>query len=328
MKEWIVRLAGEIAPSGSEGRIASVLLDAVQDLADETHMDALGNAIATKHGDGPHVMIAAHMDEPGVMVIDIDDNGYLRVIPTGGLTASETAFRQVTFTNGTIGLVCLEDGEKRPEQFDQLYIDIGAKHRQEAESRAFIGLSGVIGGSVTEVGNGRLLGRALDNRVGCAIALQAFRDLAQRGLHVSVVFTAQNAPGARAAQAAAFALEPDLAIVVDATPASDVPGGKRTALQLGAGPAFKVMDAGTVAPLAVKQLVEDTAHALGITLQYEVWPSGRSDTGAIQLTRAGILAAGISYPVHTAGAAEAMVDLADVEATLRLLVASVQAYRK
>ncbi|GMA55714.1 hypothetical protein GCM10025858_02170 [Alicyclobacillus sacchari] len=154
MKEWIVRLAAEIAPSGSEGRITSVLLDAVQDIADETHMDALGNAIATKRGEGPHVMIAAHMDEPGVMVIDIDDDGFLRVIPTGGLTASEAAFRQVAFTNGTVGLVCLEDGEKRPEQFEQLFVDIGAKHRQEAESRAFIGLGGVLGTGVADIGNG------------------------------------------------------------------------------------------------------------------------------------------------------------------------------
>ncbi|GMA55713.1 hypothetical protein GCM10025858_02160 [Alicyclobacillus sacchari] len=87
-----------------------------------------------------------------------------------------------------------------------------------------------------------------------------------------------------------------------------------------------MMDAGTVAPLSVKQLIEDAADALGLTLQYEVWPGGRSDTGAIQLTREGILAAGISYPVHTAGAAEALVDLADVEATLRLLVAAVQTF--
>ncbi|CAM3928447.1 M42 family peptidase [Alicyclobacillus pomorum] len=327
MKDLILKLAGYVAPSGSESAVQEALLELVKDVADEVYTDALGNGIAKKSGNGPHVALAAHADEAGVMVIHIEDEGFLRVISVGDVKAQALVGRHVKFTNGVTGVVGVESKVKLEDiSFDNLYVDIGAENGDVAKSKVYIGLSGVALEPVVDIDEHKLAGRALDNRVGCAIAIEAFRQAAAAGHNVSLVFTSQQTVGARGAKTAAFQLQPDLAIVVDAVPAGDMPQATRMDLKLGAGPAVKIMDGTAIVPLKVKDHLIETAKKEGIDIQYEVWPRGLSDAGSIQLSVDGIPVGGVSYPARYVGNTSTMVDLRDAEAAVRLIVEAIRSY--
>lgn len=325
MKELIMKLAAYTAPSGSESELQQVLLDHVRDVADEAYVDTLGNAIARKQGKGPHVVFVAHADENGVMVIHIDEDGFLRLIPVGNTHASRLVGRHIQFTNGVVGVVGVESKVKVQDvSFDHLYVDIGCASQVEAQAKISIGTSGVVTEAVVALDEHKLAGRALDNRVGCAIAIEAFRQTAAAGYNVSVVFTAQQTVGARGAKTAAFRLEPDLALIVDAVPAGDMPKADRMELKLGAGPAIKIMDGTAIVPLQVKDQLIAAAEKAGIHVQYEVWPRGLSDAGAFQLSVDGIHVGGVSYPARYVGGPSTVVDLRDAQAVVSLLVQTVQ----
>ncbi len=327
MKDLILELAEYTAPSGSESAVQEALLGLVKDVADEAYTDKLGNGIAKKSGKGPHVVLAAHADEAGVMVIHIEDEGFLRVISVGDVKAQALVGRHVKFTNGVMGVVGVESKVKLQDiSFDNLYVDIGAENGDVANSKVYIGLSGVALEPVVQIDEHKLAGRALDNRVGCAIAIEAFRQTAAAGHNVSLVFTSQQTVGARGAKTAAFQLHPDLAIVVDAAPAGDMPQATRMELKLGAGPAVKIMDGTAIVPLKVKDHLIETAKKAGIDIQYEVWPRGLSDVGAIQLSVDGIPVGGVSYPARYVGNTSTMVDLRDAEAAVRLIVEAIRSF--
>ncbi|MCF8563757.1 peptidase M42 [Alicyclobacillus tolerans] len=325
MKELILELASYAAPSGTESNIQEALLKHVRDVADEAFVDTLGNVIATKHGHGPHVVLAAHADEAGIMAIHIDESGYIRIISVGDVKPASLIGRHVQFTQGITGVVGVEDKVKLQDlAMDHLYVDIGAADESEANAKVRIGDEAVVLEPVVQLGDTRLAGRALDNRVGCAIAIEAFKRAAADGAHVSVVFTAQQAVGARGAKTAAFRLHPDLALIVDAVPAGDMPSAPRMELKLGKGPAVKIMDGTAVVPLDVKNHLIDSAAQAGIDVQYEVWPRGLSDAGAIQLSTDGIPVGGVSYPARYLGGPSTVVDLNDASDCANLIVAAIR----
>lgn len=327
MRDLIVKLATAVAPSGTERDFQEQLLDLVRDTADEVTVDTLGNGIARKRGKGPHVVLAAHADEAGVMAIHVDEKGFVRVIGVGDSDPRQCIGRHVEFTNGTAGVIGVEDGVKIEDvTFDKLYIDIGAEDAVEALTKVHVGLEAVVVSPVVALGEHRLAGRALDNRVGCAIAVEAFREAAQQGRNVTLVFTAQGAVGARGAKTAAYALHPDLALILDAAPAGDTPEGPRMALCLGKGPAVKIMDRTAIVPLAVKNHLIESAARAGVDIQYEVSPKTTSDAGSIQLSVDGIAIGGVSYPARYAGENGTVVDVRDAEAAVRLVVEAIQSY--
>lgn len=327
MKDLIFELAQLVAPSGAEGSLAEHLLSHVKEQADEAYVDTLGNAIAVKNGSGPHVSLVAHMDEIGLMVIHIEDNGFLRVISVGSASATSFIGQPFVFSNGVRGVVEASPKVKLTDLgYDDLFIDIGATSREEAEERVFIGLSGVIDAPVQTLTENRIAGRALDNRVGCAIALEAFRTLAQAGRHVSVVFTAQETVGARGALTATVKLQPDLALIVGAAPACDSPDAPRMDLKLGAGPAIKVMDGTAIVPLSVKHHLEESAKRAEVSVQYEVWPRGLSDAGAVQRSVHGIRVGGVSYPARYTGRTISQVDLQDADNALKLVIEAAKSF--
>lgn len=325
MKEFIESLCRYVAPSGSERPLQEALLEHVREAADEAWVDTLGNGIATKQGTGPHVLLAAHADEAGVMVVDIDENGFLRLIAVGDVSPLRLVGRHVTLTTGVTGVVGVEAKVNEADLgFEHLYLDIGAGSLAEAKEKARIGDTGVVAEPLVALGEKRLAGRALDNRVGCAIAIKAFLQLAAAGRHVTVAFTAQQVVGARGAHTVAFRTMPEYALVIDAVPAGDMPDAKRMAVTLGDGPAIKVMDGTAIVPLAVKDHLTAAAAQLGLSPQFEVWPRSLTDAGALQLTRAGTLVGGISYPARYVGGPSTVIDLDDVDKTLQLVVQAAQ----
>ncbi len=325
MKALIKTLASYVAPSGSERDLQDTLLSYVRDVADEVLIDTLGNGIAKKHGIGPHIMITAHADESGVMVIHIEDNGFLRLIQVGDINPITLVGRLVQFVNGVTGIVGVEAKVKTKDiDFNHLYVDIGAASKQEAAEKIAIGTAGVILEPVVELSEHLLAGRALDNRVGCAIAIEAFKQAATAGYQVSLVFTAQQTVGARGAKTAAFRLQPDLAIIIDAVPAGDMPEAKRMSIHLGGGPAIKIMDRTAIVPLVVKNHLLNSAKSVGVSVQHEVWPEGLTDAGAIQLSVDGILIGGVSYPARYVGGPSTLVDVRDAKATLQVIVEAIR----
>lgn len=327
MKDLIIQLTQAIAPSGAERDFQNTLLNLVKDVADEVFIDKLGNGIARKHGDGPHIMLAAHADENGVMVIDVDDQGYLRVITVGDVSPASLIGRHIRFTNGVTGVVGVEKNVKVQDlSIDNLYIDIAAESRAAAAERVFIGLEGVVTEEVVSLDEHRLAGRALDNRVGCAIAINAFQKAASEGKNVSLVFSSQSGVGGRGATTAAYQLMPDLAIVIDAVPAGDMPEAHRMEIALGQGPAIKIMDKTAIVPLRVKDHLIDCAKRVGVAVQYEVWAKGTTDTGSIQLSVDGILVGGLSYPARYVGGPSTIIDVRDAEAAVQVLDEAIRSF--
>lgn len=328
MKELIYKLAGAVAPAGSERDLQEQLLDYVKQAADHSFIDAMGNAIASKQGAGPHIALIAHADEVGLMVIHFEKEGYLRVLSLGTIEPTHFVGRHVHFTNGVIGVVGVSPHVKLEDlSIEDLFVDIGASSDTEARQKVHIGLSGVVKEEVIEIEEHRIAGRALDNRVGCAIAISVFNQLAEEGQRVSVVFTAQQTVGSRGAGTAAYQLEPDLAFVIDAAPAGDTPDAERMALKLGKGPAIKIMDRNVIVQVDVKDSLIEAAKKAGIEVQYEVWKGGATDAGAIERTRSGIPVGGVSYPARYVGAPSTLIDLRDAEGAVHLLLAAIKARR-
>lgn len=327
MKDLILKLTETVAPSGTEKAFQETLLHLVKDVADEVKVDRLGNGIARKHGQGPHIMLTAHADENGVMVIDVDDKGFLRVIGVGEVTPSALVGRHVQFTNGVHGVVGVEKDVKIQDlSLDSLYIDIAADSKEQALERVFIGLEGVITENVVSLDANRLAGRALDNRVGCAIAIEAFRTAAKEGHNVSLVFTSQSAVGGRGAKTVTYQLQPDLALVIDAVPAGDMPEAPRMEIALGKGPAIKIMDKTAIVPLSVKDHLIDSAKRAEVSIQYEVWSKGASDSGSVQRATDGTLVGGVSYPARYVGTPTTVVDLRDAVATVKLVCEAIRSF--
>ncbi|QQE76803.1 peptidase M42 [Alicyclobacillus sp. SO9] len=325
LRELITKLAGFTAPSGSEQALAEYLLSIVKDYADETYIDTLGNAVAHKRGDGPHTLLTAHMDEPGVMVIHIDDCGFLRLVSVGNLAPTQLIGRQILFSNGVHGVLQAEQvKDKEAITFDKLYVDIGASSKEAAQDSVYIGLAGVVTEELVSIGDHALSGRALDNRVGCAVAIEVFRQAAADGKQVTLAFTSQETVGNRGIKTVAHRVQPDWALVIDGVPAGDTPGSKRMEVKLGKGPAVKIMDKSIVVPVAVKDHLIDAAKSANVDVQFEVRPDAGSDAGTLHLSTTGIPTGGISYPVRYVDSSSPIVDLRDAEQCVQILLKAVQ----
>ena len=249
-------VAGAFGPSGREDAVRETIAEIAGAYIDDVTTDALGNLICRKKGakNGKKLLFAAHMDSIGVVATYIEDKGFIRFSQIGGLYVGDLLNIQVKFANGTRGVISYE--EKTPLKdltLDNLFIDIGAKDAEEARKLVQIGDFAVYEAPRFEQ-NGVLCGPYLDNRIGCVTLLLMMEQLADKEIENDLyfVFTAQEEVGLRGAGAAAFAVEPDAAIAVDVTDTGDLPEMKSAmAVELGKGPAVKVMDRSVICTPAV-----------------------------------------------------------------------------
>jgi endoglucanase len=324
VKELIKRLVEAYGPSGSEDQVRRIIEEEVGASVDEIRVDPLGNLIATRRGKGTggkKIMVAGHMDEIGVMVTHIDDKGFLRFGTIGGVNPMILLGERVVFADGTVGIVGSERLEDQKDlRSDRLFIDIGAKDRAQAEKAVGIGHSAGYYRPFEDLGD-RLVAKSMDDRIGCAVIIQAARELKKTPNQVSFVFTVQEEVGLRGARTAAFAVEPDLGIAVDVTRTGDTPKGLTMAVELGGGAAIKVKDSSLVAHPKVKGLMAEVARAENIPHQFEVLEQGGTDAGAIHLTREGVPSGTISIPTRYIHTPSEIVDYGDVQACVRLLTA-------
>lgn len=309
------------SPSGNEAAVRELIEEEIKDYCDEITTDALGNLIAHKKGIGSRVMFAAHMDEIGVIAAFIDEKGFIRFSAVGGLYVKNMVNLKVQFENGTVGVIGSEE-----ESFDKkadikkLYIDIGAKNREEAEEKVRIGDTAVFIGGYYRSGD-TVISKALDNRAGCYILIEAIKKIKSASNDLYFVFTTQEEVGLRGAKTASFGIEPDFAVAVDVTDTGDTPEAPCMAVNMGGGAAIKVMDRSVMCDSDVRTHMIETAKANKIPYQLEIMTDGGTDAGAIHLSRSGVKTGGISVPTRYIHSPSEMASIGDINSCIALTAA-------
>ncbi len=326
MKDLIKKLVEAISPSGYEGPIRQIIRSEVEPLADDLRVDNLGNLIvhiaprpSESAVQGRKIMLVAHMDEIGVMATHIDERGFVRFIPIGGVRPHTCPGGRVRFLNGASGVIGVERSEDpgKVPAFEQMFIDLGAS--EQAGCPVQVGDVAGFERPFLDLGK-RLASKTMDDRIGVAVLIEVMRQLGETPHEVDFVFSVQEEVGVRGATVAAFSLEPDLGLAVDVTAWGDTPKSARMEISLGKGPAIKVRDSGMLADPRVVDWMVRTAEGAGLPYQLEVLEWGGTDAQAIQLSRAGVPAGTLSIPCRYVHSPSEMVDYDDVQNAVRLLV--------
>jgi endoglucanase len=323
MKNLIKKLTETFSPSGNEAAIRAVILDEIKSYADEIQVDALGNLIARKGPktrNGMRIMLAAHMDEIGLMAAHIDEHGFIRFTGLGGIRPLNLSGGRVRFMDGTSGVIGsdrLSDLGKAPT-LDQCFIDVGANSR--ADCPILIGDVCAFERPFIDLGN-RMIAKSMDDRIGCAVMIEAMQLLKTSPHEIFFVFTTQEEIGLRGASTSAFGVDPDLGISVDVTGTGDTPRGSKMEVSLGKGPAIKIKDGGMLSDPRIVSWMIRTAEKAKIPCQREILEGGTTDARAIQVARAGVPSGCISIPTRYIHSPSEMVDTSDVQNAVKLLVA-------
>ncbi len=324
MKPLIQKLVETQGPSGYEGQIRAVVRSEIEPYVDDLQVDALGNLIARKgagSAEGIKIMLAAHIDEIGVMVTQVDENGFARFTTLGGVRPHTCIGGRVKFLNGASGVISMEpmDDPAKVPTFEQLYIDLGCSSRQEAPVQ--IGDVGTFDRPFLDLGK-RLVAKSLDDRIGAAVLIETLRQVKATPHQLYFVFSTQEEVGLRGATTAAFAINPDLGLSVDVTGTGDTPRRSKVRMEvsLGKGPAIKVRDGGMLADRRVIDWMVQAAVNLSLPYQLEILEGGTTDARAMQLTQAGVPAGCVSIPSRYTHSPSEMVDFDDVQNAVHLLV--------
>lgn len=320
MESLIKQLVETYGPSGFEDQVRQLIRQEIAPLADEISVDAMGNLIARKAGDGSglRVMVAAHMDEIGVMVTHITEKGFLRFTNIGGVRPHTLMGGRVLFADGTAGVISSEKLEdlKQIHPLQKHYIDVGASGREDCPVE--VGAAACFDRSFVARG-GHFTAKSMDDRIGCAVVIEAMKRLESSPHEIYFVFSVQEEVGTRGAETAANALAPDVGIAVDVTLSGDSPGAPTIAVKLGAGTAIKVKDSGMIAHAGLVRHMKRVGEEAGIAYQLEVLERGTTDARSMQIAGAGCAAGCISIPCRYVHTPSETVDAGDVEGSVQLL---------
>ena len=325
MKKLLQKLTEAFGPSGYEDKVREIVRAEVESLVDEIKVDILGNLIARKRpskqvADTKKIMVAAHMDEIGLIVSHVDENGFIRFSPIGGVFRRYVLGGRVRFLNGTQGVLGFDrlDNVNELPTLDKVYIDVGATGKKDCPVK--IGDVAAFDRPFTELGN-RLVAKSMDDRVGVLVAIETLRALKSTPYDVYFVFTTQEEVGTRGAATSAYGIDPDVGIAIDVTPAGDTPNALKMEMALGKGPCIKIQDPSMIADPRVVRWMIRAAEKTKLPYQREVLLLGGTDARAIQLTRAGVPSGCLSIPVRYVHSPSEMVDYSDVQNSVKLLTA-------
>jgi endoglucanase len=326
------KLCNACAVSGDEGEVRKIVLEEVKPHADEINIDAMGNVLATRNGSGRNrlrVMLDAHMDEVGFILVSDEDDGLYRFETVGGIDPRYLLGKPVLVGKdhlpGAIGLkpihLASEEERKRKASLDSLRIDLGPNGKAKPGDWAtFATKFERVGPSI--------MSKAIDDRIGVATLIELVKH-APANIDLLAAFTVQEEIGLRGAQVAAYAFDPDLAIAIDATPAYDLPshdGSENTVYntQLGGGPAIYVYNRSTIDDPRLVRFLRETAEAEGIPYQIRQPGGGGTDAGAIQRTRSGVPVVSVSVPHRYSHSPISIARVEDWKHTLSLLHAALR----
>lgn len=346
MKSLLEKLSNAHGISGYEGGVREIIKKEVESCVDEVRTDKFGNLITIKKGKSPSVMVAAHMDEIGLMVKYVDDEGFIRFAKVGGWFDQTLVNQRVLLhtpkgmVTGVIGSkpvhVMKSEDKKKALEAGDMFIDVGASSRDEASAMGIEpGVTASLDQRMAALANDRVTGKAFDDRAGVAVLITALQSLAKTKLASSVfgVFTVQEEVGLKGARTSAFGLNPDVGIALDTCIPGDHPGIKKTdsAVAIGKGPSITAMDAGGRGVITHPRVLEwlcETAKASGIPYQMDVTESGTTDASAISLTREGIPSGVISVATRYIHTPVEVLSLKDLAHTAELVVEAIKAAGK
>jgi len=321
MKSLIQKLVESVGPSGFEKPVRDVILNELNLAASDYQIDALGNLIVRKgqkSANGKRMMLAAHMDEIGVMASFIDENGFIRFTNIGGVFPINCVGGRVRFLNGVQGVIGMEKLDKPGiPDLSQLFIDVGASSRKDCPIK--IGDPAVFDRPMIDLGD-RLVSKAMDDRISVAVLVEVLKQLGETPHEIYFVFSVQEEVGTRGAMTAAFGIDPEIGISVDVTRTGDTPRGIKMEVSLGKGPAVKVRDGGMISDPRLVNALVTSAETAGLPYQLEVLEAGTTDARAIQITRAGVPSCCVSIPCRYVHSPSEMVSYEDVRNAVNLLV--------
>ncbi len=323
MKELIKKLTEAYGPSGYENDVMNMIKEEIKDYVDDLKIDKMGNLVALKQGKGndrKKIMFAAHADEIGLMVTHIEKEGFLRFTNIGGINPYNLVGARIKLQSGQKGMVSHEHLDSMKDlKLEKMYMDIGSS--SEEESKKIVSLGDIaVYDQKTQFIDGRIMGKAIDDRIGCAVLIETAKQVGEVDNDIFLVFTVQEEVGLRGGRTSAYSINPDLGIAVDVTRTGDTPGAKRMDVALGKGVAIKIKDSSLITSQKVKKLIIDTAERENIKYQLEVLERGGTDAGAINLAREGIPAGCLSLPCRYVHSYSEVVALEDVENTIKLAV--------
>lgn len=322
--ELLKKIIEAYGPSGREDEIREVIKNEIAPYVDEIIVDNMGNLICHKKGNGKKLMMAAHMDEIGVMVTHIDKNGFLRFAPVGGVYQFNCVNRAVKFENGVEGVISGEGKTgMRDWTLDTMFIDIGAESYDEAAEKVSIGDMAVFDGKFLVMGK-KVSGKTMDDRVACYALVEAVKQVKECPNDFYAVFTTQEELGLRGAKVAAQIIEPDMAIAVDVSSVGDTPESRIIDLTLGKGPSVKIRDASYIISPVARDFMIKCANEAGIPYQLEAASFGGTDTGAIMLTGSGVPSATTSIPTRYIHSPQETVHMDDVENEIKFLIQMIE----
>lgn len=311
--------------SGDEGRVRAYIKEAVKPYASDIRTDAMGNLYVHKKGDGPRIMACAHMDEVGMMVRAIRDDGLIVYAQTGldpRVVVSKRVLIGPDEVPGVIGAKAIHLQTKAEFEsalkHKDLYIDIGAKDKADAEKHVKQGDYISFLPNFSLFGDGLMKSKSLDDRCGCAILLELLKN--DYACDFTAVFTVQEEVGLRGARAAAYNVNPELALILEGTTANDVPKseGHECVTMVGHGPAISVMDGGTMVLPRMFHALRATAKKEGIPFQLRKGTRGGTDAGALHKSLSGVVCGGISVPCRYIHSPASVASVSDFENAYRL----------
>lgn len=315
--------------SGFEDGVRDYILQQAKSYADQVTVDAMGNLILFKKGaksTGNKLMLCAHMDEVGLMVTSITDEGYLKFDFVGGVDRRVAIGKRVLVGEkgipGVIGIkayhLVSREEEKSVPKTESLYIDIGAKDKETAQEQVSLGDYAMFDSDWVAFGDGLVKAKALDDRVGCAVMLALLKE--ELPMDVTFAFTVQEEVGTRGAFGAAFRVTPEIALVLETTTAADIPSSAehQQVCAPGKGPVVPFMDGGTIYDRGLFEQLRKLAQDNGIPWQTKHYVAGGTDARAVQRTKAGVRVAGMAAAVRYLHAPSSVGCIRDFEDMLRL----------
>ncbi len=325
--ELAKKLCDAYGPAGREDIVRKIIESEIQPYCQKTEVDRLGNLIAhipsksAKHSeDCNKIMFCAHMDEIGLIITHIDNSGFLRFTNVGGIFPERILYQRVVFENQIVGVIGVERKPEtpKPPRIDNMFIDIGAKNKAEAQTAVRIGDMAAFCQTAITINN-RLSAKALDDRIGCYCLVESMKRIKKNKDNLYYVFSTQEEVGLRGARTGAYAISPKYAIAVDVTRIGDTPESPKMDVSLGKGVAIKVKDERFISNPAVKNKLVSYAQEMHIPYQLEILEKGTTDATVIQIVREGVLSGVLSIPTRYIHSANEVCDLQDVENTIKLL---------
>jgi endoglucanase len=343
LSENLEKLSNACGVAGREEEVRNLMIRMMKPHADEIVVDKLENVIAVRKGKhkAPKVMLAAHMDEIGLMVKNISKEGFLQFTKMGGIDDRILIAQKVlVYTSkgplhGIVGSkpphIQKEEERKKIVAYDELFIDVGAESKEDA-GKMGVKVGDPVGfdAKFAKIGRDTVIGKAFDDRIGCAVMIETLKLLEKTDCTICAVGTVQEEVGLRGAATAAFGVDPDVGIALDVTVAGDVPGVREidTSVKMGKGPTLTVSDSGLITHPKVLRLLLDVAEENKIAYQLETGLMGSTDAARISLTRQGVPSGTVSIPTRYIHSPLGMLSLKDAEDSAKLTAAAVRKIQK